>query len=97
VSEGSPIDEPRCHDCDWTGSDDSPLYLVAADFGEGAFLNVLCRICEHRRWYRAELKRRKRGRSSKSATNSEQFFDLRSETGQRLSPPHATSKETDSP
>lgn len=49
----------QCQDCGWPGSDERPLYIVSANFGEGAFLAVLCEQCEHRRKYRAELKRRR--------------------------------------
>lgn len=49
----------HCVDCGRCGSDQE-LLIVAADFGEGAFLAVLCSVCEHRRWYRAELRKRAR-------------------------------------
>lgn len=38
--------------------------MVVADLGEGAFLDILCETCWHRRQYRAELKRRLEERRS---------------------------------
>lgn len=35
------------------------LAIVAADFGEGAFLAILCATCLHRREYRGHLRRKK--------------------------------------
>jgi hypothetical protein len=35
------------------------LLIVCADLGDGAFLDVLCATCWHRRQYLAELKKRK--------------------------------------
>lgn len=51
-----------CHDCD-RGDDQVVLHLIAADLGEGAFLDVLCAVCWHRRQYRAELRDRLRARA----------------------------------
>jgi hypothetical protein len=47
-----------CADC---GCEDSPtreLEIICADYGFGAFLKVLCPVCDHRRWYRAKLLQR---------------------------------------
>lgn len=48
----------HCTDCD-ACAEKTTLHLVAADYGEGAFLKILCQVCDHRRWYRAELRRRR--------------------------------------
>jgi hypothetical protein len=41
----------KCADC---GTDQN-LLIVCADVGFGAFLEVLCEVCWHRRQYRAHL------------------------------------------
>jgi hypothetical protein len=48
----------ECHDCHRFSKLDNDFLIVAADLGEGAFLDVLCPVCWHRRKYRADLKRR---------------------------------------
>ena len=47
-----------CVDCE--GANPGDVFLCVGDFGQGAFLTVLCETCWHRRQYRAELHRRKR-------------------------------------
>lgn len=58
-------DEMTCQDCD-SKEPHADLHIVVADYGYGAFLAVLCEVCDHRRRYRAELRRRK-------ATGSERY------------------------
>lgn len=55
-------DEASCVACGAFSRPGRELFLVCADYGYGAFLDVLCRQCDHRRWYRAELERRRRAR-----------------------------------
>jgi hypothetical protein len=66
----------HCADC---GASDQAveLWILAADVGDGAALDVLCFTCLHRRAYRAELRRRLatgRGRS-KPQINSASNID----------------------
>lgn len=53
-------DEAECTDCGAHATDDRPLFMVCANYGRGAFLTVLCRQCDHRRWYRGQLLGRRR-------------------------------------
>jgi DNA-directed RNA polymerase subunit RPC12/RpoP len=45
----------RCADCGATDAPDRELEIICADYGWGAFLAVLCPVCDHRRWYKAHL------------------------------------------
>lgn len=47
--------EAECTDCRAPATSSRELFLVAANYGEGAFLQVLCEVCDHRRWYRGQL------------------------------------------
>lgn len=51
----------HCTDCGQCGAEHE-LLIVAADTGQGAWLAVLCDVCDHRRWYRGQLRRRLRDR-----------------------------------
>lgn len=60
-------DVATCADCDAQHD----LLIYAADYGQGAFLAVLCSVCAHRRRYRGHLIREllaRRGSSKRKPT-----------------------------
>lgn len=63
----------HCEDCDACRLFDEDVYIVAANYGDGAFLAVLCATCDHRRQYRAELKKRLKARRAPPDTS---FADM---------------------
>lgn len=56
----------NCDDCG-AAAWEKQLFLCTGDAGNGAFLAILCEVCEHRRYYRGALERRRRARAALTA------------------------------
>ena len=59
IAHRDTCDLNHCADCGECQEPLERLYIIAADYGGGAFISILCATCDHRRRYRQELLKRR--------------------------------------